>query len=251
MTKAKIEATIQPANEAIEKIPTDIVRLCTKLYYIMSELSFIAKDKTNNFHNYKYASEEAIKKAVHEQLVKHKVLFRMGIEEVYRHDVIDGVFNKSLGAKEEKKTFITNLRVRYYFTDVETGHYITDTFVGSGEDKGDKAIYKAITGAIKYVLTTVFLIPTGDDPESSDSKKETQQLKVGKITPNDKPIAPVVKEKPFISHTQLQKAFDRIVAGETALLDKIKLAYQLSEQDIQVLNEAVDNYLQSQEEGAI
>ena len=36
---------------------------------------------------------------------------------------------------------------------------------GSGQDAGDKGIFKAISGAQKYALMKAFMIPTGDDPE--------------------------------------------------------------------------------------
>ena len=37
---------------------------------------------------------------------------------------------------------------------------------GEGIDKGDKALYKAYTGAIKYYLANTFLIATGNEPEN-------------------------------------------------------------------------------------
>ena len=36
---------------------------------------------------------------------------------------------------------------------------------GQGLDSGDKAPYKAMTGALKYALLQSFLLATGDDPE--------------------------------------------------------------------------------------
>lgn len=46
--------------------------------------------------------------------------------------------------------------------------------IGEGMDTGDKAIYKAITGAQKYVLMKTFLIPTGDDPELEELPQKPQ-----------------------------------------------------------------------------
>ena len=43
--------------------------------------------------------------------------------------------------------------------------------IGTGADSGDKAPYKATTGAIKYALLTAFLIPTGDDPENDSGDR--------------------------------------------------------------------------------
>ena len=53
----------------------------------------------------------------------------------------------------------------YTFTDVDTGEEITTKVAGQGLDAGDKAPYKAMTGALKYALLQSFLLATGDDPE--------------------------------------------------------------------------------------
>src|SRR6202045_2489868 len=53
----------------------------------------------------------------------------------------------------------------YTFIDVDTGEEITAKVAGQGLDSGDKAPYKAMTGALKYALLQSFLLATGDDPE--------------------------------------------------------------------------------------
>lgn len=58
--------------------------------------------------------------------------------------------------------------MRFTVADSDTGEKIEGTVYGRGQDNMDKGIYKALTGALKYWLTTAFLIPTGDDPEASD-----------------------------------------------------------------------------------
>jgi hypothetical protein len=63
----------------------------------------------------------------------------------------------------------------YKFMDAEgKSDCIEGTWFGSGSDTGDKGLYKAITGGIKYVLNTNFLIPTGDDPEKDDDGNDGQ-----------------------------------------------------------------------------
>ncbi len=44
--------------------------------------------------------------------------------------------------------------------------------MGSGVDSGDKAAYKAATGALKYALRQVFMLQTGDDPDAVSSKAQ-------------------------------------------------------------------------------
>lgn len=122
-----------------------------KMYSIMSDVDRIEKDKKNDFQNYSYASENVIKTRLHELLVQYKVLF------------ITSVTSCSTTGQDN---LLTTIQGTYRFIDVESEESIEGEFVGQGSDKGDKGVYKAITGAIKYTLTSVFLIPTGDDPEA-------------------------------------------------------------------------------------
>jgi hypothetical protein len=67
---------------------------------------------------------------------------------------------------EEK---IATLTVRFTATDGKDK--LEFTVIGEGQDRGDKATYKAMTGATKYALLKLFLIPTGDDPEKDEDEK--------------------------------------------------------------------------------
>lgn len=49
-----------------------------------------------------------------------------------------------------------------------SGEHLDFPGFGDGQDRADKAIYKAITGARKYVIAGALAIPTGDDPEADD-----------------------------------------------------------------------------------
>lgn len=44
--------------------------------------------------------------------------------------------------------------------------------IGSGTDSSDKAPMKACAAALKYALTSGFLIPTGDDPENEEEETD-------------------------------------------------------------------------------
>lgn len=51
----------------------------------------------------------------------------------------------------------------------ESGETLTVTGCGEGQDRADKALYKAITGGKKYLLASLFSIPTTDDPEADET----------------------------------------------------------------------------------
>lgn len=145
------------------KPPTALLK---KLAAIMAETDYIQKDKTVAFLStkYRYASEQAIKEKLHPLLVKHGVLF-------FPSDIRQELIPPSV----EKGEWFSNVTVEFTFIDSETGEMLRGSGTGTGSDKGDKAVYKAITGAIKYILTTTFLIPTGDDPEADSGEKPQAQ----------------------------------------------------------------------------
>ncbi len=141
------------------EIKPDPINLYRKMWEVMRDTTFIADDKTNAFHKYKYASEETIKRTLQKQFIEKKILFHFSVQNQSVNDV------KGL----------TQIVCHYSFIDIETGSAITGPFVGQGEDSGDKGVWKAVTGAIKYVLTSNFLIPTGDDPENDSAKEPVRR----------------------------------------------------------------------------
>jgi hypothetical protein len=60
---------------------------------------------------------------------------------------------------------IARIIMNYKFVDARSGEELTVRVAGEGADAGDKAPYKAMTGALKYALLQSFLLATGDDPE--------------------------------------------------------------------------------------
>ena len=143
-------------QQKLEKVePQEEPTLLHKLHAIMRAIPRIQKDATNPHHKYAYASEKAIKEAIHPLLVEHGVLFQLAIT----------------GPPEDTKAGLL-VPMEYSFTDVDSGQQIRQRWYGSGHDRDEKGLYAAITGALKYALTTTFLIPTGDDPEAADKMEQ-------------------------------------------------------------------------------
>lgn len=68
--------------------------------------------------------------------------------------------------------------------DVQAGEW-----QGSALDTGDKGIWKAITGGLKYILLPNHLLPTGDDPEADsgdDEKKPAEKKASAPIPPTQR-----------------------------------------------------------------
>lgn len=130
-------------------------RLASKLAEIMGEIGRITKGGTNSAQGYKYVMASQVADAVREKLAAHNIIMLpVGA------DVVESTRTPS-----EKQSLLT-IRFTWRFIDGDSGETLDFQSVGTGADSGDKAAYKATTGAIKYALLTAFLIPTGDDPEN-------------------------------------------------------------------------------------
>ncbi len=138
-------------------------KILAKLTAIAAETGYIQKDKKNAHFGYNYASEQAIKETLHPLLVKHGVLF-FPVE-------CSLVRREQYTSDKGKRSCLTDISMTYRFYDSASGEFVEGTFCGTGDDAADKGTYKAVTGAIKYILTSTFLIPTGDDPENDENDK--------------------------------------------------------------------------------
>lgn len=126
----------------------------------LCEKGILKRGGTNNFDHYSYFSEAQYKELFTELFSANGL--ELKFDEV-SYDTFDGTEKQANGRKP---------KIEFVLFDVETGFYETSTITGEGMDKGDKAGYKAYTGALKYFLANTFMVATGDDPEvdSIDSK---------------------------------------------------------------------------------
>ena len=108
----------------------------------------------NTYDKYKYFTEGQYKLLFTELFSKHKL--ELHFDEL-EYTAFEG---------PEKQANGRMVRIRFTLTDVETGFSEDTTITGEGIDKGDKAGYKAYTGALKYYLADTFMVATDDDPES-------------------------------------------------------------------------------------
>ena len=126
----------------------------------LKEKGVLQKGGTNNFDRYKYFSEAQYKELFTELFSEN------GLE--LKFDELE--YNTFTGSEKQQNGRMPRLEFRLF--DIETGFFEETTITGEGMDKGDKAGYKAYTGALKYYLANTFMVATGDDPEkdSPDAK---------------------------------------------------------------------------------
>lgn len=135
-----------------------------KILNIQADCRYVQKTGKNTYHNYTYATEGDILRAVKDAAIKHGVAITCTTESESGHIEAGG-----------KLVRWAKVTLKGTLTDIETAESITASFDGYAEDTGDKAIYKATTGAYKYFLLKTFGIETGDDPEmTSDLEIATQ-----------------------------------------------------------------------------
>ncbi len=135
-------------------------KLAAKLAEVMAEVKYIQKRGKNAFHGYKYATEADVADKVREALSARNIIL---VPDVVSQET------RQITTKKGNTEFIDTLKIRFTFYDGDSDQTISFHMIGSGQDAGDKAAYKAITGAEKYALMKTFLIPTGDDPEVARS----------------------------------------------------------------------------------
>lgn len=111
----------------------------------------------------------------------------------------------------------------------KSGETLTYHGWGEGQDRADKAIYKAITGGKKYLLANIFNVPTTDDPEtdshvdsSDDGHKKPSIVKTDKQQHADKPIQQpaVAQQQDMLANTavsteqpQLEQQREQTIRG--------------------------------------
>ena len=128
--------------------------LTKALSEIMAEVGYVQKDAKNDHHKYKYASADAVLTKVRAACSSRGIAITETTAYVMEYHPSEG-----------KARAVVQLSQAYRLGDE------TATFMGLGEgtDKGDKAVMKANTAALKYLLSLAFNISWGDDPEADPS----------------------------------------------------------------------------------
>lgn len=137
----------------------------------LAERGVLKREGNNTFDRYKYFSEAQYKALFTELFASHQLELRSSVSD---YSSFEGT---------EKQANGRLVKMEFELIDVETGFSESSTFVGEGIDKGDKAIYKAMTGALKYYLADTFMVATGDDPEkdSPDTKMNNQKASAAAV----------------------------------------------------------------------
>ena len=131
----------------------------------------LKKGGQNDYDHYSYFSEAQYKELFTELFSKNNLELKFSELE----------YNTFEGSGKNCNGRMT--RLEFTLIDVETGFFETTIITGEGMDKGDKAGYKAYTGAVKYYLADTFLVATGDDAEKESLEENMNTKSERKASP--------------------------------------------------------------------
>lgn len=133
-------------------------KLYTALHKARASMSMVAKGGENKFDKYKYATLADYLEAIQKPLDDNGLIVVSHIDEInWLQD------RETKGGGFEK---VCRIMLRTTVIHAESGESLSVTVLGEGQDRGDKAFYKADTGARKYALANLFNLATDDDPET-------------------------------------------------------------------------------------
>lgn len=134
--------------------------LSNALVEAQAEFSSVGKSGENKYDKYRYAMLEDFVGVAKPVLAKHGFAVVISILEV-----IPVADRETKGGTTEHV-----VRVKISLRLIHKGGGMVETFsFGEGQDRADKAIYKAITGARKYGLASLLGLATTDDPEADEN----------------------------------------------------------------------------------
>jgi len=157
---------------------TKIKGIGERIAAVMADVTHVEKTGENAAQHYKYVEISEVVRAVRDSMVKHGIILEP------RHEIASTaeVQTRNGGTMQ---IVVTNSTFKFRCADDLTS-YIETTTVGCGSDSGDKAPFKAMTGALKYALTQTFCLPAGDDAEV-DSHERAPKAPASRPAPIARP----------------------------------------------------------------
>jgi hypothetical protein len=152
--------------------------LFKKMAGVLADVHRVQKNGHNTFFKYDYATESDLVDVLRPALAKAGVAIFVNVVDI-----------------ETRPLDITRVTLDITFACGESGETWTVRWYGDGQDKGDKGLYKAYTGALKYALMKTFLVSTGDDPEGDaeapkPSPRAAQPQQAQTTAPRAEPTVP-------------------------------------------------------------
>jgi len=170
--------------------------LCKALAAAQAELKVVAKSGENKFDRYSYAKLEDYLEVARPVLARHELALVVSVEGIL---ALDDRSTAKGGVEHAVRATVVG---RIYHS---SGEFIEARCFGEGQDRADKAVYKAITGAKKYLISNLLAMSTSDDPEADEEVGHAAPHPVA--PPIAHPVKPPVAKKPVqLTHRQRANA---------------------------------------------
>lgn len=140
----------------------DCALVSEALTLAQAEVRAAHKSGHNTFDKYSYAKLEDFLTAIREPLAKYGLGIVFSNSEV---ETLPDRPTKNAGLDHAARAKVDARLVH------KSGQWIQVSCYGEGQDRADKSIYKALTGAKKYVVAGLLAIPTTDDAEADDDDR--------------------------------------------------------------------------------
>ena len=182
----------------------------------LKEKGILKREGKNDYDSYKYFSEAQYKELFTELFSENGLELRFNELEYL---TFEGTSKQANGRMP---------RLEFFLIDVETGFYETTVITGEGIDKGDKAGYKAYTGALKYYLADTFMVATGDDAEKDSPDNKMNHVNRGNKKASPKQLAVLQKVytgerlAKLLEANNLEKLEDISMQKASELIGKLK-----------------------------
>lgn len=168
-----------------------------KMVAVLRDIGAVGKDRENTQQKYKYRGAEDLLNAMHPVLAKHGVFIQSSFRELKEKEG-----KAKSGATYTEISFVYECR----FTAIDGSQLLVE-FPAQASDYGDKAVYKAVTMALKYALATTFCVPFAELDEGDEGAK----IEKGSASQALEP-APLSEEEVKLT---IEKA---VAAGSTKIL---------------------------------
>lgn len=139
-----------------------IDKIAPALLAARAAMKAIGKSGDNKFDKYRYANLLDYIEGTEGPLATNGLMVITGVPEVTN---LETRVTKNGGNEYPVKA---RLEARVLHS---SGQWIEIDGHGEGQDRGDKGLYKAITGGRKYVIACLFGLATTDDPEDDKGEK--------------------------------------------------------------------------------
>jgi len=158
------------------------------IHYVMMKVGVVKKDGHNDFQNYDYVTEASLLKDLRPAMIEAGLILIPSGKTISPIDEHGNIF----------------VEIEYTVAHVNHKDEMKVTAYGCGNDRnskggvGDKGLYKALTGANKYLLFKLFQIATQDDPEKTSHEGGAENVKDRNIPtvyhPQNEPTVTIIKK---------------------------------------------------------